>query len=360
VAGNIGGLTLLVGGKERGSVLGFGSLFRRRFEFACVMGGVVARALQDDDLLESTGSFLSSHLSSKPNTVANAPSVSYNELTDTLLPICATAWNHLMTNNMNGTRLCDVFQMYVYDGLQQLEEGQGSIIEMLLKSSTMKNKSRNGNPIFYVMKYCLKNNRRQGKDDSEAKYVGSLQMLGRQHLKTGVSNQMIAIFCEILLVAVARCFDQSPNVSSIVQAWASNLKYIVSNMTNVRFSLLRNIRPTSRRLLCSLCGEILRGSAIDTCDDCVRNQLTAPNDFSNTGSDAELTTNSIVTVKSSKTIVLLPHDGLDHNCHTIPELVTARETKEASIRFRCAGDACEYLQQVPNEDERSISLGSNR
>jgi hypothetical protein len=250
-------------------------------------------------------------------TVGSAPVVSYQELKTTHLQLCAASWSRIQNRQGWGDNLADLFEVYVTDGLQRLPEGEGALIETLLRSSTVKKSRRGGSAIDNIMRYCC------GKlPNKEKDHVRKLQLLGRMHQRAGVTSSMVATFCDVLLTVLARCLYEDPNIWSILLAWSTNFKFVLVHMENIRVSFLT--KPHVHHLACTRCGELIPGlESQDMCDDCLNVDRTAT-----------------CSTKRGQEVCVMPHDGLDHNCYTIPEqLLTGRGSAADSISIRYANEA---------------------
>jgi ribosomal protein L37E len=240
------------------------------------------------------------HVAAYSYTMAAAPSLSYQEIKP-LLPLFASSWSDIMSNKTAGCRLADMFHIGVIEGLKRLEEG--SIIDMLLRSGTKKH-SRAGNPVIFIMRYCIK-----ALHTDEEAHVKKLHQLGHEHSRIGVTDHLIAVFCEVLLQALVRCLVPSDNSSKIIHAWAANFKYIVTHMTNRRFSFLR--MGVLKHRTCTRCGEDLVNVDSEICNDCMLDNSSG--------------------TRSTSGIMYLNHDGLDHDCYSIPEIGS---TDSVTVKYR--------------------------
>jgi hypothetical protein len=261
------------------------------------MGGIVTTAASEGD-----GSLrVVHHVASNPYTMATAPCLPYQEV-KSLLPLFASSWNDIMSSKTAGCRLSNMFQISVIEGLKSLGD-EGSIIDMLLRSSSKKH-WRASDPVVFIMRYCIKS-----MQADEADHVMKLQMLGREHSRIGVTDYLIAVFCEVLLQALARCLVPSEQTNRIIHAWAANFRYIITLMTNRRFSFLRPGAP--QRHTCVQCGEDVIDTDAEICNDCMQDNTAG--------------------TKSTNAIMFLNHDGLDHGCHSIPEIGS---TDSVTVKYR--------------------------
>jgi hypothetical protein len=245
-------------------------------------------------------------------TLNDFPLLPYEEVQE-LLPLCVQSWNYIVTTRVGSGRLLgDCFQIYAYDGLCALKGEMGSSIASILGDAREK---KSFNPITYVMRYCIKTRRH-----SEAQFKKKLQLLGREHARVGVHAEMITQFCMVLLTAFAACFGDGTAVDAIMYAWIANLKYIVTHMTNLRFSFLRVI---SGEVKCSKCG---------CCSTFCACMMSSSGHFDALSTDDTTAFSRSSSMSMSRdNLMSFAYDGLDHSCHPIFE---GYSNKDVSFLFQ--------------------------
>jgi hypothetical protein len=235
-------------------------------------------------------------------TLDDFPLLSFEEVQE-LLPLCLKSWNNIAKTRVCGYLLRDIFQLNVWEALRVSKHESAKAIEDMLQDARVK---KLFDPITHVMKYCIKARR-----PNEAQFKKKLLLLGREHARIGVHADMITHFCMVLLTALARCFVEEPAADVIIYAWVANLKYIVTHMTNLRFSFLRVIS-----------GEF-QGSG-----DC--GSISSPSSYDAAGSTIEFALSRSSSV-SRDNLLRFAHDGLDHSCHPIFEGYSG---KDASFLYQ--------------------------
>jgi hypothetical protein len=192
-----------------------------------------------------------------PLTLADIPLMQFEEISK-LLPICISSWNHVVQSTVDGqVMLGNLFQLKVYDSLRDLKGDAGAQIEMLLRDSK---KKRAINPVTYVMRYCIRTRRQ-----NDSQFKKKLSVLGREHMRIGVTSELLTVFCETLLKAFASCFDNSSTSHAMIFAWMANMKYILSSMTATRFQFIRTLSGNG---YCEKCGCVCAVQGLGYCEVC--------------------------------------------------------------------------------------------
>jgi hypothetical protein len=211
------------------------------------------------------------------------PLLSYEELDELYLPLCAASWEHVATTKADdGTNLLleEMFQLNAFQGMRTLKnKTDAQFIESALTQQATGRNKMTTNPMSFTMKFCVRihqaNNKRRQQDSNidtiELGLKKKLTSLGRAHAKAGVTPDHLRVFCEVLLTSFAGCFysEDAEVVHNVMFAWTANMKYMVANMSNTRFSIMQAIALNtstdsaenhSKQLLqykCSRCGKTI-------------------------------------------------------------------------------------------------------
>jgi hypothetical protein len=263
------------------------------------MGAIVTLPQTDEGAIHALSSKVTRRIkeTSVSLTLADFPLLPFAEVHQ-LLPLCIQSWNHIARTFVDGQFLGDRFQLYAHQGLRELNSDVGWAIQSILSTCREKNSL---NPVTYMMKYTV----RAGRHD-EIQFNKRLQTLGREHARIGVEQEMIMQFCTVMLNSFARCLDGSMAVDAIMYAWLANLKYIVTQMTIVRFSFLRIVSGVVECAKCGCCGSA-----------CACMSPTASSDVASTVSSARTVSSTPSSTQDS--LFSFAYDGPIHACYTVSE-----------------------------------------